>query len=212
MSSQPMPMPMPRPAMDAPRSNHKMVTYLYAVAIKLAASPYYLTTNPTAAVIYSMGDVLAAANRAARGGDPSAVAERDKIRKDAEFLLGSLVLFVWSDVRKRTEDAAFAADIILSTGLSLRRHIVREKAPLTVRQARRTRIVTLSAKAPGRKAAYVFEASLDGCTWTIVSQSLVSRVTVTGLTAGQTYAFRVRAQTVKGGLSDYSPVVTFLVR
>jgi hypothetical protein len=202
--------PMPTPVKDAPRSNHKFATYLHVIAAGLTNNPYFTNAAPSAAQFKAGADAMADANAKAKGGGPNAAAFRDKVRSDNEKLCDQLVLWVGLTTRASTGDPATATAMIVSTGLSTRKHTMYVKAQLTPKYGYSTGEVLLSARAAKGRAAYLFEYSLDGNTWTAVPQSLVSTVTIQGLTAGQTYSFRYRVQTTKG-MSDYSQVVTLLV-
>jgi hypothetical protein len=203
--------PMPTPVKDAPRSHHRFATYLSAIAAALTNNTYFTTSTPTAAAFKAKADEMTDANAKAKGGGTTATATRDKVRSEAEALCDQLVLFVGLNVRSSTGDPAAATDMIRSTKLGIRKHTTFVKAHLTPKYGAHTGEVVLSARSAGAKAAYMFEYSLDGHTWTAMPQSLVSYVTITGLTAAQTYSFRFRVQTQKGGVSDYSQVVTLLV-
>ncbi len=66
-------------------------------------------------------------------------------------------------------------------------------------------------KAPGIPTTYFFSYSLDQKIWTSAPESTRSRITITGLTPGQTYAFRYRTFNHKG-MSDFSQFITFIVK
>ena len=202
--------PMPTPVKDAPRSNHKFATFLYAIAAALANNQYFTNPSPSAAQFKTAADAMSDANAKAKGGGTTAAANRDKVRSDSEKLCDQLVLWVALNTRSQTGDPATATAMIVSTGLSTRKHTTYVKAQLTADYGYSTGEASLSARAAKGRAVYLFEYSLDGHTWTAVPQSLVSTVTVTGLTAGQTYSFRFRVQSRKG-MSEYSQIVTLLV-
>jgi hypothetical protein len=201
---------MPTPVKDAPRSNHKFATYLHVIAAGLTNNPYFTNAAPSAAQFKAGADAMADANAKAKGGGPNAAAFRDKVRSDNEKLCDQLVLWVGLTTRASTGDPATATAMIVSTGLSTRKHTMYVKAQLTPKYGYSTGEVLLSARAAKGRAAYLFEYSLDGNTWTAVPQSLVTRVHVSGLTPATIYYFRFRAQTRKG-MTEYSSVVSFIV-
>jgi hypothetical protein len=71
--------------------------------------------------------------------------------------------------------------------------------------------VVCDVKAPGIPATYYWGFSLDQRGWTSAADSMTARVTIAGLTPGQTYYFRYRTLTRKG-MSDFSQIVSFLVK
>ena len=73
-----------------------------------------------------------------------------------------------------------------------------------------TGAVLLVALSMGRGRAYVFEYSTDQKNWTSCPTSVKVKTTVSGLTVGTTYYFRVQATTRKG-LQDWSTIVSFVV-
>jgi hypothetical protein len=86
-------------------------------------------------------------------------------------------------------------------------------APSGLRATPRVRSVTLTWNAPATGGSpitdYVIQRSINGTTWTTVADgvSTARTYTVTGLTTGVTYRFRVAARNV-AGTGPYSTVVT----
>jgi len=85
-----------------------------------------------------------------------------------------------------------------------------DKAALEAKHGDVSGTVVLTAKAAARAAAYSWEYSTDGKTWTSVPQTLESKTGISGLTSATVYSFRVQALTRKG-LQNWSQVVTLLV-
>ena len=71
-------------------------------------------------------------------------------------------------------------------------------------------VVLLVARSMGEGSSYAFAFSTDQKSWTSCPTSLKVKTTVSGLTVGTTYYFRVQA-TTKKGLQDWSTIVSFVV-
>jgi hypothetical protein len=70
--------------------------------------------------------------------------------------------------------------------------------------------VLLAAKAAADRAASDWQYSTDPKTWTAAPQTLKAMTSISGLTAGTTYYFRVQAL-IKTGEQNWSQVVSLLV-
>ena len=195
---------------NSPRSNHKFVTYLYHLVECLTGNASYVTPIPSVATLKAAADGLVTANAKAKGGGTIAVWDRNSQRDDAEQLVDQLVTYVRVTVRAQAGDPASAIAMILSAGLSVRKHTRRPKAALAAKYGAVSSEVRLVALAIAQTAIYFWEYSLDQTTWTSVPQTLKARVTLTGLTPAKVYYFRFRAQTRKG-MGDYSAVASLLV-
>jgi len=123
--------------------------------------------------------------------------------------LGHVKDFVNVEAEKAPPDQAKA--IIESSGLKTKKVSVRVKLPLEIKYGGVSGAVLLVAPAVARSAVYYFEYSSDGKSWIACPNSWRCKTSVTGLTVGTTYSFRVRSETRKG-LGDWSQVVTFTVR
>jgi len=88
---------------------------------------------------------------------------------------------------------------------------VRVKAALTITQGLVSGTVVCDAKAVARQATYYFSYSVDEKNWVSVPETMTCKITISGLTPGQTYYFRFRALTRKG-MGDPSQIVSFLVK
>jgi hypothetical protein len=66
------------------------------------------------------------------------------------------------------------------------------------------------AKAAAHRGAYEWEFSLDQKTWTSTPTTLQAKTTVSGLTSGSTYFFRVRP-VVKTGEEAWMQIVSLVV-
>ena len=194
---------------NSPRSNHTFVTYLYKLVECLTGNASYASPTPSVATLKAAGDGLATANAKAKNGGQIAVSDRGSKRVDADKLVDQLVAYVRVTVRAQEGDPASAAAMILSSGLSVRKHTKPQKAALAARYGAVSSEIVLVALAVARTGVYFWEYSLDQVTWTSVPQTLKARVTIKGLTPAKVYYFRFRAQTRKG-MGDYSPIASIL--
>lgn len=194
----------------SPRSNHLMVTYLYKLATGVTGNTSFPSPTPSGAALSGAADALAQANAKATDGGKAAVADRNAKRDDADDLVDVFVSYVQSTVKATASDPSSAAAMILSTGLSIMKPRTLAKQVLAARYGDVSGEVVLVALAVGRKAMYFWEHSSDQTHWTSVPSTLTSTTKIGGLTPGQVYYFRFRAQTRKG-LGEYVDPVSLLV-
>ncbi len=71
--------------------------------------------------------------------------------------------------------------------------------------------VSARAKSRGRGATYWWECSTDQKTWAGSPATRIAQASFANLTPGTLYYFRFQALT-KAGLSDWSQIVSFMVR
>jgi hypothetical protein len=108
-------------------------------------------------------------------------------------------------------DETQGAAIVEAAGMNERRKTARQKPALAAAMASTFGLVTLRAKAGGRRAAYEWQYSADGGkTWVPIALTTLATASVPNLTAGATYLFRVRS-TVGHVTGDWSQAISFLV-
>jgi hypothetical protein len=108
-------------------------------------------------------------------------------------------------------DETHGPAIVEAAGMNERRKTSRQKPQLAAAMAPTFGLVSLRAKAAGKRAAYEWQCSGDGGkTWVPIALTTVSSTTVPSLAAGTTYLFRVRS-TVGHATSDWSQTISFLV-
>jgi hypothetical protein len=194
----------------SPRSDDAFVTFLYGIVNGLNGNQTFATPTPTAAALKTAADGLAQANAKAEKGGTAEVSERRSQRKAAEGLVDQLVGYVRTTIRAQAGDAATAAAMIHSVGLSVGKRSTAKKPPLAAKYGKVSGAVLLVALAVAKGAMYWYEYSLDQKSWVSVPQIMKASVTITGLTPGQVYYFRFKAQARKG-MGDYSQIVSLLV-
>jgi len=104
-----------------------------------------------------------------------------------------------------------AEAVVESSGMFLRKVTLPKKAELTIDQGLVTGSVVLRAKAVAKRASYDWQYSVDQKTWTSLRSTLQAKTTLSGLTAGTTYYFRVQG-VVRTGEENWSGIVAFLVK
>lgn len=201
---------MPVPRKKSPSRHEQFVTYVYAIIACLTGSKSVTNPNPSVATLQGKADALAQANIKARNRAPGAVADRAAKRRDLEDDLNTLVDHVYGVVKTQATDPADATAIILSTGLSVRKQRSVVRSPLLAKHGAVSGEVLLMAAAVASVAMYYWEYSATQTSWSTVPETIQSRVTISGLTPGQTYYFRFRAKTRKG-MGDYSDIVKLMV-
>lgn len=201
---------MPTAAKKSPRSNYLFVTFLYHIVTCLTGNANFATPSPSAATLKAAADGLSEANAKAKHGGPADTADRDAKRKAAEALVDQYVAYAQATVKAQAGDPATAKAMILGGGLSVREHNQAPKPPLAPKYGAVSGQVLLVALAVAATATYFWEVSSDGKVWQTLPYTMKAKTTVSGLTAGQVYYFRFRAQTRKG-MGDYSQVVSLLV-
>ena len=191
-----------------PRREAALVTFILLVVQKMtnnsnftspgtvvtalaAAAAAYQTATQNMSTVKDVGDVRTAAKQAVL----------DKLAQVQAYINGVVA----------TLPPDLAAAAVESSGLPVKKRSVRTKPPLQVKYGGLPGVVAIVALAAAKSAVYFFEFSSDGKTWLACPTVLKSQTSLSGLTVGTTYYFRVHAQTRKG-LTDLSSVVTFVIR
>ena len=100
-----------------------------------------------------------------------------------------------------------AAEIIESSGFSVKKSNHPPKQPIVPRHLKRSGGVRITVRALGKTVLYIWEMSEDGGkTWIRLGTSRVAKWEVDGLTPGKKYWFRFSAQTPRGPVDWCQPV------
>ena len=193
--------------LGVPKRTRDLIAFVKAVIAKMTNNPNFTTPTPTLAAVSS---ALAAYETAETAVQTTKGAKGDRAgkRRDLVAVLKHLRDYVQQICEANTENALAIAE---SANMRLQSTPARIKAALTITQGLVSGSVVCDAKAVARDATYYFCYSMDEKSWVSVPEGMKSKVTISGLTPGQTYYFRFRALTRKG-MSDPSQIVSFLVK
>ncbi len=190
-----------------PTRARDLIAFVKAVIAKMANNPNFTTPTPTLATVSS---ALAAYETAETAMQTTKGVKGDRAAKRSALVatLRHLRDYVQQICEANVENALAIAE---SANMRLRSMPVRIKAALTITQGLVSGTVVCDAKAVAKQATYYFCYSVDEKNWVSVPETMKSKVTISGLTPGQTYYFRFRALTRKG-MGDPSQIVSFLVK
>ncbi len=160
------------------------------IVVKMTGNTRFPSPPILLSTLQSQAAALAAANTQVRtGARGSAAAERDLADKLLRKSLRRMRDYVQSIV---DDDPLSALAIALSAGMLLKRKGKFDKPPLDATPTTFPGEIALDAKAGEGNVFYEWTMSTDRNTWTSLPSTSVSKTTVTGLTAGVRYYFRVR--------------------
>jgi len=186
-----------------------VITFAQNVASALTGNPHFPSPTPTLASFQADVAALNTAETAVLSRTKGAAVARDAKLAVVKNDLENLKAYV-----QTVAAAAAPADtdaIIESAGMTIRKVTPHSKPSIAAKPGSVTGTVNLAAKAPAKKAAYVWQYSTDQKTWTTVPQTMQSRTGVSGLTAGTQYYFRFQPVT-KAGIGDWSQTVALMVK
>ena len=193
-------------ALHAPRRHGDFITYARHIVECCTGNPHLPNPNPPLATITTHIDALAAAHATAQAHAPGAVDARDvhlqTVMVDVHALAAQVQIAA-------NANPAQAAEIITSTGFGTHPHGVHAKPDIRAHMGPGG-LVLLAAIAV-HHAAYEWQMSSDaGKTWAALPSTDSAHTSIAGLTVGQSYAFRVRAN-VQGKPGDWHETTPFLV-
>ncbi|MFO0759541.1 MAG: fibronectin type III domain-containing protein [Byssovorax sp.] len=195
-------------ALNLPKTVSDLIVYGRHVVQVMSNNPWFPSPSPTLAKVSAGLDALETAEALAQSRTKGAVATRDLKRKIVIDDLYALRAYVQGIVNQNPTQAEA---IIESAGMFVKRHTTHVRADLEAHRGKSPGEVVLRAKSAGPAAAYEWQDSGDGGdTWTSAGVTTVANTTVSGLTMGQTYQFRVRV-TIKKTTGDFSQPITFLM-
>jgi hypothetical protein len=192
-----------------PEAHNAAVGFAKGVVASLTGNALFTPPPPELATLATDTDAYDKASVAAPGGGKVAVA----VRKAARAKVIADLKHICDRVQAVAETQATAADaaaIIVGAGLRIKRVVKRNKPPVRASYGATSGSVVLDALRVAAVAMYFWELSLDQKVWSSAPETMKSRLVVTGLTPGQIYYFRFRAQTRKGPV-DYSQIVSLMV-
>jgi hypothetical protein len=197
-----------RAALGLPRKEAALLAFVLLVVQKMTNNPNFTSPGTVVTALQSAAQAFQAAMQSMSTAKD--VADTRTAAKQA--VIDKLLLvqaYINSVVATLPPDQATAA--VESSGLPAKKRSTRTKPPLQVKYGGLPGSVLVIALAAARSAAYYFEYSSDGKTWLACPMVMKCQTSLSGLTIGTTYYFRVHAQTRKG-ITDLSAVVSFFVR
>jgi hypothetical protein len=186
-----------------------VITFAQNVATAMTNNAHFPTPTVPLATLQADVAALNTAETAVLSRTKGAVEARDAKLAVVKGDLENLKAYVQTVAGVATPSDADA--IIESSGLTIRKVTLHDKAALAAKQGSVTGTVNLAAKAAAKRAAYAWQYSTDQKTWTAVPSTIQSKAGVSGLTAGTTYFFRVQSVT-KDGLGNWSQTVSLMVK
>jgi hypothetical protein len=196
-------------ARKRPQATPALIVFVEAILVAMTGNPYFPDPTPSLGTVASALAVLRAANLERQTGTRGTATARNAKQTPVVSLLNRLKAYVQGVA---DDDPEHAAGIIESAGMSVQKGGRRPKPPLGARPGKGPGKIQLDARAVAREAAYDWAWSTDeGKTWHLAPQTLSARAVLSGLPSGTRCWFRFRATTRKGGTSNWSNPVTFVV-
>ena len=198
-------------AMNFPSQVPVLVSVAQAIALALTGNKDFPSPDPTIAAVDAAIADLEKAQAAAQSRTKGAAAVRNEKRTALVGLLRGLKGYV-QKVVDAAPDAEHALSLVHGAGMNAKKQGGPGKRTFGVVQGPVSGAVVITTPVAARRASYEWEYSADGGkTWVAAPVTLKTRATVVGLVPGTSYAFRSRSVT-KAGTSDWTPVVTLLVK
>ena len=187
----------------------EVITFGQNVLTAMTNNPSFPNPNPPLAKFQADLSALSAAEGAAVNRAKGAVETRNAkfavVRTDLE----NLKTYVQSVADTVSPSSAEA--LIETAGMTVRKVALHDKPVLAAKQGSFSGSVNLAAKAVAKSATYFWQYSADDKTWTSLPMTTKAKTGLSGLTSGTTYYFRFQTFS-RAGLSDWSQVVSFLVK
>jgi hypothetical protein len=194
-------------ALNRSRLANDTVVFAQSIANALTGNPWFPSTTPALPVFEAHLADLAAAQPTVLTRAMGNRATRDEKLRVVVADLNHLKACVQLVADENPESAAV---IIASAGMSVKRVGRVHRGELEARRGNVSGTARLIARCAGDRASYEFQYSTDQKTWIRAPLSLRSKITLSELTVGLVYYFRVRVVT-KDGPGSYSQVVSLLV-
>ena len=192
----------------------KIIKVRHVVTTTGNNSGTYPTPNPALQALSDKADELEAAEAAASQGGTDRTVIRNARLDEMTDLMNQFVLYVQTESRGLPE-------LIVQSGLDVERDRSKWPLPFTVNDLQAkpggdpgTIILTWSAAKYNK--GYIVERWFDGTEdqdgkWDFLANATRGRITITGLTTGKVYRFRVAAKN-SAGQGDYSDEANSVAR
>jgi hypothetical protein len=184
-----------------------VITFAQSIATAMTGNASFAAPNPSLATFEADIAALVTAETAVLSRVKGAVEMRN-----AKLAIVKNDLVVLRTYVQSIADAnpANAEVIVEGAGMKLRTVTLHDKPALSVKLGSVSGSVLLAAKSAGDRAAYDWQYSTDQKTWTAIPPTLKAKTSVSGLTSGTLYYFRVQAL-IKTGEQNWSQVVSLVV-
>ena len=197
-----------RAALGLPRQQAALLAYVLLVVQKMTNNPNFVSPGTVVTALSAAAGAFQAA-LASMSTSKDVADARTAAKQAVVDKLIQVQAYINGVVATLPPDLATAA--VESTGLPTKKRSTRTKPALQVKYGDLAGSVAVIALAVAKSAVYYFEYSTDQKTWLACPTVMKCTTSLSGLTVGTTYYFRVHAQTRKG-LTDLSTVVSFVVR
>ena len=202
--------PTPVAVLKAPRLNAALILFARTVLAGMRDNPHFPGPDPSLDDFEADVDAFDDSELAAGNKGSGAAAVRDARRLAVTQGLHHLRDYVQNISEQHPYAEAVA--IITSAGMRARKASSRRPKPaLAAKHGEVSGTVLLIAKAVGHSAVYFWQISDDGEHWRDVGETMHADTTITGLTRGQTYYFRMQTLTRRGSRSDFTQPVSLVV-
>jgi hypothetical protein len=196
-------------SLKLPTSVPALIAYAQQIVKAMTGNAEFQSPVPPLAAVTTAIDDLEAAQTVARTRVQGAVITRNEKKTALVVLLAQLKGYIQTTADANIENAA---SIIASSGMGVKKAVVRGPRVFTARPGPLSGTARLLAGPAGHRASYEWQYSTDGGkTWVPASVTLQAKTTIVGLTPGATVQFRYRPVT-KTGEGDWSQTVVLIVK
>jgi len=176
-------------ALHIPKKHADFIIFATHIVESITANPYFPTPAPALPTVSAHIQALQSAETTAKSRSLGTTGARNLALQQVVTDIHQLGAYVQTVADSRPSQAGA---VITSAGFAVRRGGVHVKADLSARMSPGG-VVTLRAKAAGKRVAYEWQVSPDGGkTWTALPSTSRADTIVPGLSTGTTYLFRVR--------------------
>jgi hypothetical protein len=194
-------------ALHLPRRHADLIVYGKHIVESMTGNAHFPSPTPPLATVTAHIQTLEAAETTSHSHAKGTADARDVPLQQVVTDLHQLGAYVQSVADSNPDQAAA---IIASAGFGTHPHGVHAKSDLAAHMGPGG-LVILRAIAVGKRAAYEWQVSSDGGkTFAPLPSTTTANTSITGLTLGQTYWFRVRGN-VGQSIGDWHEPVSLLV-
>jgi hypothetical protein len=200
-------------SLKLPTNTASLIETATALVASLTNNPNFSTPetvpNPPLPTITNAATALATAQTAVNARAHGAVASRNEKRQALRTLLEQTKAHI-QKVADGNADTAEA--VIKSSGLAVRKAVIRQKQVFAVTEGPVSGSVKLETATVGSRASYEWQYSLDGGkTWLVLRSTLQAKTSMQGLTPLTSVSFRSRAVT-KAGEGDWTQPLSITIK